>query len=968
MLPKKKKKSSDPAKAFHTAVEQLEEAIAALENSNQHDEYIEDIQSLQTILLKSQSIQTKQIQQLSEDDVQGLRDAKNSMENYITDDIQKNIKILEDEIVSLKEYSQNGIKTKKTKDDLIYQQEVRYLNTLNSENEKLKNYLIEKRDQCVELNVKIFIDDNLVQNQNINFNDSEFDANEMIEKLESSNDNLNDEIKKLIVNIRNQLNNEIGNCSTDDLECLGTEKKKLAEFITNQCDNFEIEIRKEAFNAFNSSSDGLQLINDIQILREEKVRLENHLKKKITEQIELNQPTLKEFMEKYGKFNDEANKIENELTTIKDKNNNIIDRQRRLRNQLNELNKESEEDLSIKNSNAARNQLIQQLKDNNKDLYNQKCNLKNYLTEKYDLLIQLVNLSDEHPITEKYVEYRESLTPDKHLISYGGERINDIQILYKDKGELKTYSNTQLKKAIDDFNFEKQKLEKKFAYINATEKYQNLQTDIRLLHENICECKSDLVKKHNQLLKLEKFIKDDASIHNNKDKLMEEIQPFNKDFEIANQNNIENLIDECEQTIKKYKQEISNLQGERNYIVSTIDSVKAQIESDLINKYRQLIQLDEFKKWTLVTDEYHNNIKKIKDIPNLSDTINIPNASDTNEQNNTDQIRQLETNISNLEGDIKSKDEEIRELKGNLEARDIKLHELIELNSSLKTEAAIYSSELGKATNFEFGDHDSNNIGQLSSGIKKLKHDLEFFCTLRKSTASLNEPNMKKLLKKYSCSTEVLGKNYNRSFLEGILQRNIIEVTISDAQNYLDTDGRSKEPCLEAKINSATNRLQEYTTSLSTQRFGTDKVSPAIPTKLRQMVYTLLSNRGFSKNKDESEHPVIERLTKNILQIMNSCRVIKDSVKNREIESMATEIVRQIIVIFLFRFKVQEPIIEFLWFESRDKLELEFMEFSVDEDFKNAEVGICSFPLIVTNFKKPNHKVISKASIVKKSF
>ncbi|CAG8448721.1 11912_t:CDS:2 [Dentiscutata heterogama] len=949
----RKKKNLDPVQALYTEGEQLAEwllvkycAIAVLENSNKHDKNIQD---LQTILSKSQSIQTKQIQQLSEDEVQWLRNSKSSMENYITENIQKSIKILEDEIVNLNEYSQNGIKTK---DNLIYQQEVRYINTLNAENEKLKNYLIEKRDQCVELNMNIIINEKLIQKQNINTSGSEFDAKETIEKLESSNKNLNNEKINLISNIR-----KIGNFSNEELHYLGTEKNKLKDFIINQCDNFEISIRTEAFNAtLNTLPDGRQLVMDIQILREEKVVLENNLKEKFKEQIELNQPTLKEFMQKYGAFNDEKKKIENELTVIKDKNNNIIDRQRRLQNQINELDKENEDDSSINIINGARYQLIQTLIENINDLYNQKRDLRNYLMRKYDLLIQLVNLNDEHPVIEKYIEYRnkfESSSPEKKfilrktnnnevIISYGGEFIDDtchFQTLYKEKGDLKTYLCTQPRKTIDDFNSEKQKLEEKLVYINATKKYQNLQINIQSLYKKLCEWKSDLVNRYNQLIKLEKFINDDSFIYTKRvNELMEAIQPFNYDFANVNQRDIENLIYDCEQTIDKYRKEISNIQAERNYIVTTIDNVKVQIESDLINKYRQLAQLDEFKKWTLVSNEYHNNIKKIQEIPNLSDTNNIPRPSDTNDmQNNIDRIRQLETIVSNLEGDMKSKDEKICELKGELEAKDIRIRELIELNSSFRNEAVKYPSELRKVTNFEFGDHDSNNIGQLSNEIKQLKHDLEFFCTLRKSITSINEPYMRNLLIKYNCSAEVLGKSYNKNLLEGLLQRYIIETTISEAINYLDTDEWSNEACLEAKIKSVTNRLQEYATELSTHRFGTDKASRAIPAKLCQMVYNLLSSRGFSKNKDEREHPVIERLTKEILNIMNSCRKINDPVKNEKIESMAIEIVRQIIVIFLFRFKVQEPTIEYLWFESRDKIELEFMEFSVDEDFKNAE-------------------------------
>ncbi|CAG8539988.1 9495_t:CDS:1 [Dentiscutata heterogama] len=979
----RKKRSLDQVQTLYTEGEQLAEwllvkycAIAVLENSNKHDKNIQD---LQTILSKSQSIQTKQIQQLSEDEVQWLRNSKSSMENYITENIQKSIKILEDEIVNLNEYSQNGIKTK---DNLIYQQEVRYINTLNAENEKLKNYLIEKRNQCVELNMNIIIDGELIQKQNVDVNDSEFDAKETIEKLESSNKKLKNIKINLIPDMRKQLN-RIGNFSKEELHNLETEKNKLKDFITIQCHNFEISITKEAFKANNTSSDGWQLINDIQIFRKEKVLLENHLKEKFKEQIELSQPTLNEFMQKYSAFNDETKKIENELTEIKDENNNIIDRKQRLQNQIKELDKESEEDSSINIINGARYQLIQTLLGDITDLYNQKRDLRNYLTKKYDLLIQLVNLNDEHPVIEKYIEDHnkfESSFPEKKfnlrrtnnneiIISYGGEVIDDtchFQNLYKDKGNLKTYFYAQLKKTIDDFNSEKRKLEEKLAYINATKKYQNLQINIQSLYKKICEWKSDLVNRYNQLIKLTKYINKDFSEYTKKvNKLMEEIQPFSDVSTNANQQNIENLIYDCEQTIDKYNNKIRELQAERDFIATAIDSVKVKIESDLINRYRQLIELGEFKKWTLVSDEYLNNIKKIQGTPNLSDT----NPNDTNDvQKNTDRIQQLETNVSNLEGDMKSKNQKIYELKGELEARDIKIRELIEANNSLRNEAAKYSSELGKATNFEFGDHDSNNIGKLSSEIKQLRHDLEFFCTLRKSIALINESYMKSLLKKYNCSTEVLGKNYAKNLLEGLLQRHIIETTISKAKEYLNIDERNKDACLEAKIKSVTNRLQEYTTALSTNRLGADKVSPAIPTKLRQMVYTLLSNRGFSKYRDEREHPVIERLTKEILNIMNSCRKINDTVKNKEIESMTTKIVRQIIVIFLFRFKVQEPIIEYLWFESRDKIELEFMEYSVNEELKNAEVGVCSFPLIITNINKPNYKVISKASIVRKSF
>ncbi|CAG8715316.1 7247_t:CDS:1 [Racocetra fulgida] len=294
--------------------------------------------------------------------------------------------------------------------------------------------------------------------------------------------------------------------------------------------------------------------------------------------------------------------------------------------------------------------------------------------------------------------------------------------------------------------------------------------------------------------------------------------------------------------------------------------------------------------------------------------------------------------------------------------------ELIAKNKSLRNEAAKYSSELGRATNFEFGDHDSNNINQLLNDIKQLKNDLEYFCTLRKSYTEINEESMKMLAKQYGCSSEFSVKTFNRNLFQGLLQRHIIEFILNSAEEYLKFEEGDDSEHFEAKIISAETKLHYCANSISKYRVGTDKVSSAIPTKLRQSVYILLSNRGFSQinHMDKVEHPFIANLTKKIINKMNNIRTMKDSVKNKEIESMTTEIIRRIIVIFLFRFKVQEPAVQSHWFQCGNKIEPEFMDVPLsDEDLKNASVDACSFPLIATNLDKKDYKVILKASIVK---
>ncbi|KAF0520395.1 microtubule-associated protein 1a isoform x1 [Gigaspora margarita] len=132
-----------------------------------------------------------------------------------------------------------------------------------------------------------------------------------------------------------------------------------------------------------------------------------------------------------------------------------------------------------------------------------------------------------------------------------------------------------------------------------------------------------------------------------------------------------------------------------------------------------------------------------------------------------------------------------------------------------------------------------------------------------------------------------------------------------------------------------TIKLLECIELFSTHHIGTDEVTKSAPLKLCQLVYSVLGNRGFSKTFNEGEHLFIIKL-------------------------------RNLIVKTLINIKIQEPIVEYKWFENAEKVELVFMECPVDEDeLDKIMVDICYFHLIGNNLKNnEKYQVITQESIV----
>ncbi|CAJ0827331.1 21421_t:CDS:2 [Entrophospora sp. SA101] len=347
---------------------------------------------------------------------------------------------------------------------------------------------------------------------------------------------------------------------------------------------------------------------------------------------------------------------------------------------------------------------------------------------------------------------------------------------------------------------------------------------------------------------------------------------------------------------------------------------------------------------------------------------------------------QLSKDIGNLHKNLDKfcglkKGIKINESEELLNLKDKKIDDLTKNNNNLKEEAIKYQSALGDATSFQLGSQDSNSAGQLSKDIGNLHKNLDKFCGLKKGI-KINESEVKKLLRKFGCSIAGSKIHNSKNLISGVLERHVIETIIEKTQNYFNNDKGNKQDdeqddekqqSLEVKMVKTTEQLSKLTDSISKYRTGDEEVSKATSTKLRQQIYGVLGNRGFSNiavGKEDKKHPLIATLQKDILDLMNCYRTITNPEKLSEIESIIDEIVRQVVSIFFFRLKVQEPVASWKFFEYKTSINTIMMEASWDEDeLEDLYVDICAFPIIGFNLCEAdkvdkNLKVIFKAQII----
>jgi len=109
--------------------------------------------------------------------------------------------------------------------------------------------------------------------------------------------------------------------------------------------------------------------------------------------------------------------------------------------------------------------------------------------------------------------------------------------------------------------------------------------------------------------------------------------------------------------------------------------------------------------------------------------------------------------------------------------------------------------------------------------------------------------------------------------IQGALQRKVIEIIIELTDNYLSKNFKLENRyMLEVESVHSVVDLLNTMERFSKLRVGADNVTKAAPTKLRQQIYAVLRNRGFSDVIDENSvkrHQLIENIREEIKKEMN---------------------------------------------------------------------------------------------------
>ena len=153
----------------------------------------------------------------------------------------------------------------------------------------------------------------------------------------------------------------------------------------------------------------------------------------------------------------------------------------------------------------------------------------------------------------------------------------------------------------------------------------------------------------------------------------------------------------------------------------------------------------------------------------------------------------------------------------------------------------------------------------------------------------------------------------------------------------------------------------------SRKRDGIDETTKVLPIKLRQQVFTALGTRGFNdikKSDKSSKHDFISVISSQINKMMNEYRTIRNTEKREYVNGLADGLVRDVVRIFYFRLRIQEPIAQYHWFENGDEINKSSMKGSWSEDeIKDIAVEICSFPLIWKRSDPDDFKIFTPAKV-----
>jgi len=329
------------------------------------------------------------------------------------------------------------------------------------------------------------------------------------------------------------------------------------------------------------------------------------------------------------------------------------------------------------------------------------------------------------------------------------------------------------------------------------------------------------------------------------------------------------------------------------------------------------------------------------------------------QQQYNNQIMNLQQKYDNQ---ITVSEKQCKELEQQLDDNRSQMSLLKQKNNELKEEAANYQAALGDAKNLKMSDDDTNHNVQLNQDIISLQDKIDNYVTsLAKNKVDVKIDKVTKLLPRYDCQTKIDSKNPDKLFMKAILQRYVLEMIFVYAKNYFDEYKSNKlkdGDYLESDIARKTDELYEAMEIFANARNGIDEITKVTPIKLRQLVYTVLGMRGLGNT-----HSFIKTYTAHLNNSMNQYRVVSDPKRKEYLNGLAEDLIREVFRIFYFRLKIQEPIAQYHWFKSGDKVNKISMKINCqDDEIDDLVVDLCTFPLIGQNMNS-NQKIFTPAKV-----
>ncbi|GBB91275.1 hypothetical protein RclHR1_18450005 [Rhizophagus clarus] len=311
------------------------------------------------------------------------------------------------------------------------------------------------------------------------------------------------------------------------------------------------------------------------------------------------------------------------------------------------------------------------------------------------------------------------------------------------------------------------------------------------------------------------------------------------------------------------------------------------------------------------------------------------------------------------EEEIKSKDEEIKSKDEKIKSKDEEIKSKNEEITKLKQENSKYQFKLGSATTFRLSDNDKNNPVQLNEDISNIQDGLDSYVTnLRKSDVDINLKNITDLLNKYRAKknkntntftlnnlNEIDEINDDIPLIKAVLQRHVLHTILDSFSDYQRRNSR-KNPPLELQFLNKAEELEKLANRLEKERIGGDVVTSACSVKIRQQSFAALGNRGFSNIQEKGLHDFIKESKERLNKEMESYRRITNPTKKEEVDKKVADLIREVVRLFYFRLKTQEPIAEFKWLDDNDEFDPAHMIEHGDEENENRPVEMCIFPLI----------------------